>query len=205
MCRFAIWTFNSRFAPHFCSISTTPEPRERISTFWKRRTELRAGFVIPGVRRLHLRKLSRAIRRPTRYRCGCASVCRADFRSAAPTHFPNRWMMRLRSARGQRRVRILPDWAQAARARGGGGSSGGGTANVAQNPFDLSAERGLSSFNQTHKFTADYLWELPFGHDKRWLTGNTPLARDAGRLAMEWRLDDCIGAAVHAENSGRHQ
>ena len=50
---------------------------------------------------------------------------------------------------------------------GSGGSSGGGAANVAQNPFELSAERGLSSFNQTHKFTADYLLELPFGHDKR--------------------------------------
>lgn len=49
-----------------------------------------------------------------------------------------------------------------------------GASNVAQNAFDLAAERGLSSFNQTHKFTADYLWELPFGHDKRWLTGNTP-------------------------------
>ena len=58
-------------------------------------------------------------------------------------------------------------------ARAGGGSSGGGAANLAQNPFDLSAERGLSSFNQTHKFTADYLYELPFGHDRRWLTGNT--------------------------------
>jgi uncharacterized membrane protein YgcG len=57
---------------------------------------------------------------------------------------------------------------------GGGGSSGGGASNVAQNPFDLSAERGLSSFNQTHKFTGDYLLELPFGHDKRWLTGSTP-------------------------------
>ncbi len=59
-------------------------------------------------------------------------------------------------------------------AAGGGGSSGGGAANLAQNPFNLSAERGLSSFNQTHKFTADYLLELPFGHDKRWLTGNSP-------------------------------
>jgi len=57
---------------------------------------------------------------------------------------------------------------------GGSGSSGGGAANVAQNPFDLPAERGLSSFNQTHKFTADYLLELPFGHDKRWLKGNSP-------------------------------
>ena len=56
----------------------------------------------------------------------------------------------------------------------GGGGSGGGASNLAQNAVDLSAERGLSSFNQTHKFTADYLLELPFGHDKRWLTGNTP-------------------------------
>jgi hypothetical protein len=61
-------------------------------------------------------------------------------------------------------------------AAGGGAtaSPGSGANSVAQNPFDISAERGLSSFNQTHKFTADYLWELPFGHDRRWLTGNTP-------------------------------
>ena len=59
-------------------------------------------------------------------------------------------------------------------ASGGGASSGGGAANVAQNPFNLSGERGLSSFNQTQKFSADYLWELPFGHDKHWLTDNTP-------------------------------
>jgi trimeric autotransporter adhesin len=62
-----------------------------------------------------------------------------------------------------------------------GGSSG--ASNVAQNAFDLSAERGLSSFNQTHKFTADYLWELPLGHDKRWLTGNS-LPRD---LFGDWQ------------------
>ena len=60
-------------------------------------------------------------------------------------------------------------------ARGGGvsASAGSGANSVAQNPLDLSAERGLSGFNQTHKFTADYLLELPFGHDKRWLTGNS--------------------------------
>jgi len=62
-------------------------------------------------------------------------------------------------------------------AAGGGAtaSAGSGANSVAQNPFDLSAERGLSSFNQTQRFTADYLLELPFGHDKRWLTANTPL------------------------------
>ncbi len=60
-------------------------------------------------------------------------------------------------------------------AAGGGpaASAGSGANTVAQNPLDISAERGLSSFNQTHKFTADYLWELPFGQDKRWLTGRT--------------------------------
>ena len=51
----------------------------------------------------------------------------------------------------------------------------GGTATmVAQDPFSLAAERALSSFNQTHKFTGDYLVELPFGHDKRWLADASP-------------------------------
>jgi hypothetical protein len=48
---------------------------------------------------------------------------------------------------------------------------GGGATVVAQNAFDLAAERGLSSFDQRHRFTADYLWELPFGRDRRWLKG----------------------------------
>lgn len=60
-------------------------------------------------------------------------------------------------------------------AAGGGltASVGAGANTVAQNPFNLSAERGLSSFNQTHKFTGDYLWELPFGHDKQWFSGSS--------------------------------
>ena len=78
------------------------------------------------------------------------------------------------------------------------GSSSAGATNVAQNAFDLSAERGLSSFNQTHRFTADYLWELPFGHDKRWFTGKQRAARHIRRLAVEWRLDDRFRAPIHA-------
>ena len=57
---------------------------------------------------------------------------------------------------------------------GGGGGATSGTTVVAQNPFNLAAERGLSSFDQRHKFSADYLWELPFGSDRRWLTRNSP-------------------------------
>ena len=41
---------------------------------------------------------------------------------------------------------------------------------VAQNAFDLSAERGLSSFDQEFRFTGDWLWELPFGKGRRWLS-----------------------------------
>ena len=48
-------------------------------------------------------------------------------------------------------------------------SIGGGAIVVAQDPFNLAAERGLSSFDQRHRLIGDYLIELPFGHDKRWL------------------------------------
>ena len=73
-------------------------------------------------------------------------------------------------------------------------SSSSGSANVAQNALNLSAERGLSSFNQTHKFTADYLLELPFGHDKRWLTGNTPLRAVLGD--WQWSGDWTIASGL---------
>ena len=77
-------------------------------------------------------------------------------------------------------------------AAGGGptASVGSGANSVAQNPFNLSAERGLSSFNQTHRFTADYLWELPFGHDKRWLTGNSPARAIFGdwQISGDWTI-----------------
>ncbi len=52
---------------------------------------------------------------------------------------------------------------------------GGGTAVVAQNPFDLAAERGLSSFDQRHTLTLNYVLTSPVGgatgllHEYRWL------------------------------------
>jgi len=49
-------------------------------------------------------------------------------------------------------------------------SIGGGSTAVAQDAFHLSAERGLSIFDQRHRFTGDYTWELPLGHEKRWLS-----------------------------------
>ena len=71
-------------------------------------------------------------------------------------------------------------------AAGGGATASSGAANVAQNPFDLAAERGLSSFNQTHKFTADYVLGTPLrarqalAHRQRTRSGHS------WRLAVEW-------------------
>ena len=46
-------------------------------------------------------------------------------------------------------------------------SIGGGAAVVAQNPFDISADRGLSTFDQRHKFTGNWIYQLPLGDNHR--------------------------------------
>ncbi len=50
------------------------------------------------------------------------------------------------------------------------GSVGGTSTVVAQNWQDILAEEGNSSFDQRHKATGTYLYELPFGKDKFWFT-----------------------------------
>jgi hypothetical protein len=79
-------------------------------------------------------------------------------------------------------------------AQGGGRGGLSGTTNVAQDAFDLAAERGLSSFDQRHQFTADYLWELPFGHERRWLTGNSPMRAVLGD--WNWSGDWTISSGL---------
>jgi hypothetical protein len=51
------------------------------------------------------------------------------------------------------------------------GSVGGTSTVVAQNWQDIAAEEGNSSFDVRHKVSGTYLYELPFGKDKRWVTG----------------------------------
>jgi hypothetical protein len=53
------------------------------------------------------------------------------------------------------------------------GSVGGTSTVVAQNWQDLQAEEGNSSFDQRHRVSGTYLYELPFGKDKFWLTTGT--------------------------------
>jgi len=71
---------------------------------------------------------------------------------------------------------------------------GGGAVVVAQNAFDLAAERGLSSFDQHHRFVADYLVELPFGHDKRWLSNKSVLRDVFGD--WQWSGDWTIASGL---------
>jgi trimeric autotransporter adhesin len=54
------------------------------------------------------------------------------------------------------------------------GSVGGTSTVVAQNWQNLQAEQGNSSFDLRHKVSGTYLYELPFGKDKHWLTTGTP-------------------------------
>ncbi|MGH9358843.1 MAG: hypothetical protein ACRD1O_06685, partial [Terriglobia bacterium] len=57
-----------------------------------------------------------------------------------------------------------------------GASVGGTRGTVAQNPFNLRAEWGLSSFNPTHNFLVGYHYRLPFGD-------NRPFLNHGGKLA----------------------
>ena len=50
------------------------------------------------------------------------------------------------------------------------GSVGGTSTVVAQNWQNILAEEGNSSFDQRHKASGNYLYELPFGKDKAWFT-----------------------------------
>jgi len=70
-------------------------------------------------------------------------------------------------------------------------SIGGGAQVVAQNDQDLRAERGLSSFDQRHKLSADWTLELPWGEGRKWLTRPGIVQKALG----DWLLNSTITAA----------
>jgi trimeric autotransporter adhesin len=67
-------------------------------------------------------------------------------------------------------------------------SIGGGGTVVAQNFYDIAAERGLSAFNQTHRFTADYYYELPAGKEKKWLNSDSWAQKLLGGFAWSGNI-----------------
>ena len=52
------------------------------------------------------------------------------------------------------------------------------------------AERGLSSFDQRHRFAGDFTYELPFGATKRWLTSGM-----AAAIFGNWQLNGNVPLA----------
>src|ERR1700730_13570442 len=63
-------------------------------------------------------------------------------------------------------------------------SIGGSGSVVAQNDQDLAAERGPSSFDQRHRFTGEFTYELPFGEKKRWFTTGK-----AAAILGDWQIN----------------
>src|SRR5258708_20313503 len=73
-------------------------------------------------------------------------------------------------------------------------SIGGGGTVVAQNPFDIAADRGLSSFDQRHKFTGNWIYELPFGENHRFAQRGA-LSHILG--GWQWSGDFTIGSGLY--------
>jgi hypothetical protein len=73
-------------------------------------------------------------------------------------------------------------------------SVGGGGSVVAQNPFDISADRGLSSFDQRHKFTGNWTMDLPFGENRRFVPKGAWSHILGG---WQWSGDFTIGSGLY--------
>jgi len=81
------------------------------------------------------------------------------------------------------------------------GSIGGTSTVVAQNWQDLLAEEGNSSFDQRHKVSGDYLYELPFGKDKQFLSGGGV----ASKVMEGWSVSGTFTFATGTPLTPRYQ
>lgn len=73
-------------------------------------------------------------------------------------------------------------------------SIGGGGSVVAQDPFDISADRGLSSFDQRHKFTGNWIYDFPIGDNRRF----TPKGAWSHIFGgWQWSGDFTIGSGLY--------
>jgi hypothetical protein len=64
---------------------------------------------------------------------------------------------------------------------------------VLQNPYDRKSLRSIAPNSVPHVFVIDYLWELPFGRNKRYLNQNNALDKVVGG----WQI-----SAIHRYQSG---
>jgi trimeric autotransporter adhesin len=76
------------------------------------------------------------------------------------------------------------------------GSIGGTSTVVAQNWQNLLAEEGNSSFDQRHRLTGQYLFELPFGKDKYFLSGGGVASKVLEGLSVSGTFTFATGTAL---------
>ncbi|MHB8390423.1 MAG: TonB-dependent receptor, partial [Acidobacteriaceae bacterium] len=72
-------------------------------------------------------------------------------------------------------------------------SIGQSTAVVAQNQQDILAEEGNSSFDIRHQVTGQWLYELPFGPNTRYFTGDSWWAHALSNLSISGTFDFATG------------
>ena len=72
------------------------------------------------------------------------------------------------------------------------GQNVSGVAFSVQNPYDIRADRGPSSFNEPNRLTANGSWELPVGKGKRWSLG-----------PANWILGGWKASGIYTITSGR--
>jgi len=73
-------------------------------------------------------------------------------------------------------------------------SIGGGASVVAQDAFDISADRGLSSFDQRHKFTGNWIYDLPIGENRHFVAKGA-----LGNIfnGWQWSGDFTVGSGLY--------
>jgi len=76
------------------------------------------------------------------------------------------------------------------------GAVGGVSTVVAQNWQDLAAEEANSSFDQRHKVTGDYLYELPFGKDKQFFSGGGVASKMLEGLSISGTFNFATGSPL---------
>ncbi|MEO7141976.1 MAG: TonB-dependent receptor [Bryobacteraceae bacterium] len=82
-------------------------------------------------------------------------------------------------------------WSKSLDEGGGGNSADAESRNNVQNPRDVNAEYGLSDFNYPQRFTLSTIYDLPFGHGRKYL-GNS--GRIVNGFAGGWGLTSIVTA-----------
>ena len=79
---------------------------------------------------------------------------------------------------------------------------GAGGSAVAQNDQNLAAEWALSSFDRRHQVTETFMYELPFGVNRKWLNNGGTMAKHRRRMVAERHLHMADRDALHAARPG---